>query len=137
MIVAKLRSAGWDPSAAGIQAVQLDTNLGDGIDEIEIFADLDADGDTDGTDEQVKIRHLANRIEWRRSATGSYEILATGISNDADGDGNTEQMFVPDSTTNPTRIVVQITAESIHLDPVRRQPVRFTMTGEAALRRQL
>ena len=68
MILGKLRTAGWDPMSAGLQVVQLDTDLGDGISEIEVFADLDADGDTDGTDEQVLIRHIADRIEWRRSA---------------------------------------------------------------------
>jgi hypothetical protein len=137
MIVGKLRSAGWDPMSAGIQVVQLDTDPGDGIDEIEIFADLDADGDTDGTDEQVLIRHVADRIEWRRSAGGSFEILAVGMSNDSDGDGNPEPMFVPDSTTDPTRVVVQITAESTDLDPVTREPVRFTVVSEVAFRKRL
>lgn len=137
LIVNKLRTAGWDPTSAGIQAVQLDTNLTDGIDTIEVFADLDSDGDTDGLDEQILIRHLADRIEWRRSATGSFEILAAGISNDANGDGTTETMFVPDSTTNPTRIVVQITAESSDLDPLTKTPVQITMASEVALRRRL
>jgi len=137
MIEAALRSAGWDPMSAGIQVVQLDADTGDGIDEIELFADLDADGDTDGPDEQVLIRHLGERIEWRRSAGGAFEVLATGISNDADGDGNTEQMFVPDSTTNPTRIVVQITAESATENPVNNTPIRYTVTSEVALRKKL
>lgn len=137
MIVAKLRSAGWDPSVAGIQVVQTDTDLGDNVSEIEVFADLDADGDTDGPDEQVLIRHIADRIEWRRSATGSFEILAVGISNDSDGNGTAEPMFNPDSTPNPTRVVVQITAEAPSPDPISGLPIRYTVSSEVVLRRTL
>jgi type II secretory pathway pseudopilin PulG len=134
MILAKLRTAGWDPMSAGIQVVQLDTNPGDDIDEIEAYADLDADGDTDGVDEQVLIRRIDDRIEWRRSATGSFEILAVGISNDGDGDGDAEPMFVPDSTTDPTRVVVRITAESPEPDPLTDEPIRYTVSSEVIFR---
>jgi type II secretory pathway pseudopilin PulG len=137
MILAKLRTAGWDPMSAGIQVVQLDTDLGDNVDEIEAFADLDADGDTDGVDEQVLIRRIEDRIEWRRSASGSFEILAVGISNDGDGDGSPEQMFVPDSTTDPTRVVVRITAESPEPDPVTHEPIRCTVSSEIVFRNTL
>ena len=137
MILAKLRTAGWDPMSAGIQVVQLDADLGDDIDEIEAFADLDADGDTDGVDEQVLIRRIDDRIEWRRSASGSFEILAVGISNDGDGDGNPEQMFVPDSTTDPTRVVVRITAEAPEPDPVTHEPIRYTVSSEIVFRNTL
>jgi hypothetical protein len=137
MIETTLRTAGWDPLSAGIQVVRLDSDPGDGVEVIEVFADLDADGDTDGPDEQVLIRHLNDRIEWRRSVDGSFEILATGISNDADGDGTVEQMFVPDSTTNPTRIVVTITAGSSGADPLSGKLVRYTMASEIALRKKL
>ncbi len=137
MIVGKLRTAGWDPMSAGIPVVQLDTNLGDDISEIETFADLDADGDTDGMNEQVLIRHIEDRIEWRREASGSFEILAVGVTNDSDGDGNPEPMFVPDSLTDPTRVAVQITAESAEPDPVTRAPMRFTMTSTVVFRKKL
>ena len=137
MIVGKLRTAGWDPMSAGIPVVQLDTNLGDNISEIETFADLDADGDTDGLNEQVLIRHIEDRIEWRRGVSGSFEILAVGVTNDSDGDGNPEPMFVPDSLTDPTKIVVQITTESAEPDPVTREPMRFTMASEIAFRKKL
>ena len=137
MILGKLRTAGWDPMSAGIQVVQLDTNLGDNISEIETFADLDADGDTDGVNEQVLIRHVGDIIEWRRSASGSFETLAVGISNDSYGDGTPEPMFVPDSTTDPTRVVVQITAESPEPDPVTQAPMRFTVSSEVVFRKKL
>ena len=137
MILGKLRTAGWDPMSAGIQVVQLDTNLGDNISEIETFADLDADGDTDGVNEQVLIRHVGDIIEWRRSASGSFETLAVGISNDSDGDGTPEPMFVPDSTTDPTRVVVQITAESPEPDPVTQAPMRVTVSSEVVFRKKL
>ncbi len=137
MIVGKLRTAGWDPMSAGIQVVQLDTDLGDNISEIEMFADLDADGDTDGLNEQVLIRHIEDRVEWRRQASGSFEILAVHVSNDSDGDGNPEPMFVPDSLTDPTRVVVQITTESAEPDPVTGTPMRFTVASEVVFRKKL
>ncbi len=137
MVVAKLRNGGWDPGSAGIQVVQLDSNPGDGIEEIEVFADLDADGDTDGLDEQVLIRHIADRIEWRRSASGAFEVLAVGISNDANGDGTVEPMFTPDSTTNPSRVLVQITAEAPAPDPISWQPIRYTVSSEVVFRTRL
>ena len=137
MIVGKLRTAGWDPMSAGIQVVQLDTDLGDNISEIEMFADLDADGDTDGLNEQVLIRHIEDRVEWRRQASGSFEILAVGVTNDSDGDGNPEPMFIPDSLTDPTRVVVQITTESARPDPVTPATMRLTVTSEVVFRKKL
>lgn len=137
IIESTLRTAGWDPMSAGIQPVHLDSDPYDGVDEIEAFADLDADGATDGLDEQVLIRHTGDRIEWRRSASGSFEILATGITNDRDGDGNAEQMFVADSTTDPTRIAVRITAEWPAPYPVSNEPIRYTVESEIVLRKKL
>lgn len=137
MIVQKLRTAGWDPSEAAFAAVVLDSTPGDGISEIRVFADLDGDGDTDSPDEDILIRHIANRIEWRRGAGGSFEILAVDISNDANGDSTVEPLFVPDSTTDPTRVVVQVTAESPIPDPVTGQPLRYTVASDVALRKRL
>ena len=56
LVVQKLRSAGWDPTVAGIEVVELDADPGDAVSEIEIFADLDADGATAGLDEQIHSR---------------------------------------------------------------------------------
>ena len=137
MIVQKLRSAGWDPAQAAFAPVVLDSNPGDGISEIEVFADLDGDGDTDSADEHVLIRHIADRIEWRRATTGSFEILAVDISNDADGDGTVEPLFVPDSVSDPTRVLVRVTAESPIPDPVTGQPLRYTVSSDVALRKRL
>ena len=137
LILAKLRTAGWDPMSAGIPVVQLDTDLGDNVSEIETFADLDADGDTDGVNEQVLIRHIEDRIEWRREVSGSFEILAVHVSNDSDGDGNPEPMFVPDSLTDPTRVVVQITTESADPHPVTGTSMRFTVVSEVVFRKKL
>jgi hypothetical protein len=137
MIVQKMRSAGWDPTNAGFQAVRLDSDLGDGIDEIEFFADLDADGATTGIDEQVLIRLIGDQLEWRRSAGGPFEIMAVGITNDVDGDGIAEQIFTPDSTTDPTRVFVQITAEWPPIDPTSGDSGRFTVASDVVLRKQL
>jgi prepilin-type N-terminal cleavage/methylation domain-containing protein len=137
MIVQKLRTAGWDPSETTFAPVALDSVPGDGISEIEVFADLDGDGDTGDPDERILIRHIADRIEWRRGAGGSFEILAVDISNDADGDGTVEPLFVPDSLTDPTTILVRVTAESPIPDPVTGQTLRYTVSSDVALRKRL
>ena len=75
--------------------------------------------------ERITIRHIADRVEWRRTNGPSdpFEIVGVHISNDADGNGTTEPMFTADATP-PTRITVQITAES---------PVPDIATGEAQI----
>ncbi len=139
MVVQRLRSAGWDPLNVGIPSVVLDTDLGDDISEIEVYADLDSDGTTDGVDEQVLIRHIGDRIVWRRSNDVSepFVILATNISNDADGDGTIENMFVPSPTPDPERIRVQITARSPVPDPMSGEFIRCTAGTDVVLRKTL
>lgn len=139
LIVQRLRSAGWDPLNVGIESVALDTDLGDDISEIEIFADLDFDGTTDGLDEQVLIRHVGQQIVWRRTNDTSdpFVVLAANISNDADGDGNIEPMFVPSSIPNPRRLVVRITARSPIPDPLSGEFIRFTASTEVVMRKSL
>ncbi len=141
LITQKLRSAGWDPTSSGtIQTVITDADLSDNISEIEVFADLDEDGSTAGDiDESVLIRHVGNRIEWRRDdSTGSpFIVLATNISNDEDGDGVIEPMFQPDVTPNPTRITVQITAQSPVPDPTSGEFIRYTVRSDVVLRKTL
>lgn len=139
MIVQKLRSAGWDPMNAGLEVVTLDTDPGDGVSEIEIHADLDEDGTTDGLDEQVLIRHTAGQVVWRRShdAGEPFAVLASNITNDADGNGLPEAMFIPDSVTRPTRITVRVTAQAPLPDPLTREPTRYTIESEVALRKTL
>ena len=139
MVVQRLRSAGWDPLNIGIPSVVLDSDLGDEISEIEVYADLDSDGTTDGVDEQVLIRHTGDRIVWRRTndPSGPFVILATNISNDANGDGTIESMFVPSSTPNPERVMVQITAQSPQPDPMTGEFIRFTASTEVVLRKSL
>jgi prepilin-type N-terminal cleavage/methylation domain-containing protein len=145
MVVAKLRSAGWDPLNVNIPTVALDPDLGDDISEIEVFADLNKDGETDGTvtddddGEQILIRHFKNQVEWRPSADvgDPFVVLARNISNDADGDGTPEPMFVPDSTVDPERITVQITAQSPKADSRTGQFVRYTVTSQVVLRKEI
>jgi prepilin-type N-terminal cleavage/methylation domain-containing protein len=145
LVVAKLRSAGWDPLNVGVPTVALDPDPTDGVSQIEVFADLNQDGETDGTatddddGEQILIRHTGSRVEWRPTADVSdpFVVLARNISNDADGDGTPEPMFVPDSTSNPTRVTVQVTAESARADSRTGQPVRYTVTSRVVLRKTL
>ena len=139
MVVQRLRSAGWDPLNVGIPSVALDTDLGDDISEIEVYADLDSDGTTDGVDEQVLIRHIGDRIVWRRSNDVSepFVVLATNISNDANGDGTIENMFVPSSSPDPERVTVQITAQSPMPNPMSGEFIRFTASTEVVLRKAL
>ncbi len=135
MVVQKLRSAGWDPLNAGIGTVTLDPDLTDPISQIEVFADFNPeDGAADDPEEQVLIRHIGNRVEWRPDPSSAFVTLATNISNDADGDGTPEPMFVPDSVVNPTRIMVRITAQSPVPDVTTGQFVRYTVSADVYLR---
>ena len=141
LVVQKLRSAGWDPLNANLQSVIWDTIPGDGIDEIEVFADLDSDGLTDSQDEQIMIRHDTDRILLRRTNDPSdpFLIVATNISNDQNGDGTVEAMFTPIFDPNPAadRILVQITAQSPDPDPMTGEFIRYTVRSEVALRKTL
>jgi prepilin-type N-terminal cleavage/methylation domain-containing protein len=139
MVVEKLRSAGWDPRNAGIASVTLDADPGDGVEEIEVFADLDEDTATDSPGEQVLIRHSGETVSWRNSADTSapFDVVAVHIDNDENGDGIPEPMFVPDRTPNPTRIAVRVTARSPVPDPTSGRVLRYTVTSEVTLRKAL
>ncbi len=139
LVVQKLRSAGWDPMNAGIPSLTLDPDLSDTVSQIEIFADLDMDGDTDEDREQILIRHQNGQVEWRSSndVTAPFTVLAANISNDADGDGVVEPMFVPDSTTDPTRITVRVTAQSPMRDPLTGDFIRYSVASDVILRNDL
>ena len=139
MIVQVLRTAGWDPKNAGFAAVGLDPSPTNSTNYIEVFADLNEDGDTNDANEDVTIRWATDKIEWRTTSdtTQPYVTLADSISNDADGDGAPETMFVADSMSNPTRITVRITARSPVPDPRSGQYIRYTVSSEVVLRKKL
>jgi hypothetical protein len=142
MIVQELRSAGWDPLYTSLQGVVLDPDDNDaddtdGVDDLEVYADLLGNGNTTDMDERVRIRFNGSQILWRRQVGQSYIVVAGNISNDADGDGNPEPMFLPDTTPTPSRITVQVTAESPVPDPVTGQPIRYTVSSDVVLREQL
>ena len=140
MIVQRLRSAGWDPTNSGLGTITLDTDTSDANSEIEVFADLNEDGDTDDADEQTLIRHngATGQVAWRptNDVNDPFIVLSGDISNDADGDGNIEPMFVP-NTVPPTRITVQITAQSPAPDPTSGQFIRYTVSSDVVLRKAL
>lgn len=140
LVVQKLRSAGWDPMNTGlIPTLTLDPDLSDPVSQIEIFADLNMDGDTDEEREQILIRHQNGQVEWRSSndVSAPFTVLAANISNDADGDGIVEPMFVPDSTTDPTRITVRVTAQSPMRDPMTGDYIRYSVASDVILRKGL
>ncbi|PYT33503.1 MAG: hypothetical protein DMF52_15490 [Acidobacteria bacterium] len=137
MIVQVLRTAGWDPRNAGFAAVALDPSPTNTNNYIEVFADLNEDGDASDAGEDVIIRWAVDRIEWRTDPSQPYVTLSDSISNDADGDGTAETMFVPDSMTNPTRITVRITARSPVPDPRTGQFIRYTVSSEVVLRKKV
>jgi len=137
LIARRIRTAGWDPLSDGFQAIVLDDDPADAESYVELFADLDGDGDLDGVGESVRIRHLAENVEWRLSSGGSYAPLATGISNDADGDSNAEPMFDADTASPPTWIRIKVTAESSVPDQRSGLPYRYTVETEVALRGNL
>ena len=90
---------------------------------------------------RVAAQHLNvdDRVEWRRSSDTSqpFDVLAVNISNDEDGDGTAEPMFVANSTTDPSRILVRLTAQSPVPDPKTGQRIRFTVASEVVLRNGL
>jgi len=145
MIVQKLRGAGWNPmSISSFPVVLTDTDSSDSISEITVYSDIDddagtlyPDGDWNDLDEEVLIRHVNNQIIWRRSPNSPFIVLATNISNDADGDGTIEPMFIPDVTPNPSRITVQITAQSPVPDPTSGRFIRYTVSSDVYLRKSL
>jgi len=137
VISEKLRTAGWDPLNAGFAPVGLDPVNTDPVSFIDVFADLNEDGDVDDDRESVRIRHLDDRIEWRRGPGQPFEVVAVDISNDADGDGVAEPMFAADDPFDPRRISIQITAQSPGRDPRTGDFVRFTVRTEVALRSAL
>jgi prepilin-type N-terminal cleavage/methylation domain-containing protein len=140
LITQRLRSAGWDPMSTGtVPTVLTDTDSSDGISEITVYADLvdPPDGDYDDLDEEVLIRHVGNQIVWRRDTSSAFIVLATNISNDEDGDGVVEPMFQPDVTPNPTRVTVQITAQSPVPDPTSGEFIRYTVRSDVVLRKTL
>ena len=136
ILVEKVRTAGWDPMAAGFDPVALDADLSDDVSELEVFTDLDEDGLLTTAGEQLLIRHRNGQILWRRTGATSdpFEVVADNISNDSDGDGTPEPMFVADSTTNPGRITITVTAEAQDPDPTSGQPLRFTLSSVVILR---
>ena len=141
MVVQKLRSAGWDPRNTGaFPTVNTDADLSDDISEIEVFADLDEDTLTDSQDEQILIRHLgsSNQVVWRltNDVSDPFEIVSANISNDADGNGTPEPMFVPDANP-PTRVTVTVTARWPAPDPTTRRFIRYTVSSDVVLRKSL
>jgi hypothetical protein len=100
---------------------------------------VDGDGTTDQAKEQMLIRHQNGRVEWRstNNVSAPFTIMAANISNDADGDGNIEPMFVPDSYSDPTRVTVQVTAEAPMPDPLSGEAIRYTVSSDVVLRKRL
>lgn len=137
-IVSKVRSAGWDPQNVGIASVTPDSDTTDTVSELEVFADLNGDGDTEDLDEQIMFRHQNNQVVVRRDydPTTPFQIVATAISNDADGDGTIEPMFVLDAVP-PTRITIQVTARSAAPDPTSGEFIRYTVSSDVVLRKDL
>ena len=145
IVVQKLRSAGWDPLGTDLfNGLTLDTNTGDNIAEITVRCDYHTagtpdtpDGLADQIDEVIVFRHTNNTIIWDQDDDGTFEVLAVNISNDANGDGTIENMFVPDDTTDPQQITVQITAESPVIDPITRDFTRYTVSSDVYIRKDL
>lgn len=145
VVVQKVRSAGWDPLLSGSFAgVTVDPDFTDSTAILTVRSDFDSilnpgtpDGLATQLDEEIEFRHQGNTLLWRRQPGGRFEVLAMNISNDADGDGTVEHMFRPDNTTNPTRIQIQITARSPVIDPVSKDFIRYTVSADVVLRKEI
>jgi hypothetical protein len=126
-----------------LDPLDIDANHADGVDNLVVFSDLNGDGETDGSvtddddNEQILIRHAGDRLEWQPKPGAGYVTLVAGITNDADGDGVAEPLFVPDSASDPSRMIVRVTAESPNPDPVTGEIRRYTVVSEVALRKAL
>ena len=145
VVVQKVRSAGWDPLGGGAFAgITVDSDFSDAVSELTVRSDFDSilnPGDPDGLatqlDEEIEFRHSGNTLMWRRQPGGRFEVLAMNISNDADGDGTIENMFIPDSNVNPTRITIQVTATSPVVDPISKDFTRYTVSADVVLRKEI
>ncbi|MCP3980247.1 MAG: prepilin-type N-terminal cleavage/methylation domain-containing protein [bacterium] len=144
VLVRKIRSAGWDPTNVGFQPVVLDPNDvveddSGGVSQLELLADHDADGLTNTSGEQIFIRHNGDEVQWRSDNKDStpFVPLAVNITNDSDGDGNAEPMFVPDGVPNPSRITITVTASSPVPDPISGRTIRYTVSSDVVLRKTL
>ena len=136
--VVKILRSQVGPGDHGIATVALDPDPTDSISQIAAFIDRDGNGVTAGTRyEQIVIRHVGNRVEWTDDGSGAFRTLAHGITNDEDGDGTIEPMFIPDDPANPKRIFVRVTAQAPSVDPTTRRPIRYTLTDEVVLRKRL
>ncbi len=134
LVTQTLRSAGWDPSNAGVTPVGLDSNLGDSINYIDVFADLNGDGDVADTGETVRIQHNGDRVEWRRSSGAAFETVGVHLTNDLNGDGTPEPMFVANSSPNPTSVTVRITGTSAVQELQTGEFFRYTVSNAVAIR---
>jgi prepilin-type N-terminal cleavage/methylation domain-containing protein len=137
MIEQALRTAGWDPKNTGLTGILLQSPAQASDNWIEIVSDLDEDSATSSAGEDITIRKNGTTLEWKTSTGGSYTTLSPNITNDADGDGVAELMFTPDSTSNPRRVTVRITARSAAPDPRSGQYIRATVSTDIVLRGRL
>ena len=137
LIEQALRTTGWDPKNAGFAGIVLQSPASASDNWIEVFADLDEDSATTSSGEDVTVRLNGTTLEWKKSTSGTFEILSPNITNDADGNGVPELMFTPDSVTSPKRITVKVTARSPVPDPRTGQYVRATISTDVVLRGRL
>ncbi len=137
LVTSVLRSAGWDPRKTGIPLVTLNSSDPASADHIEVYADIDEDGDTDGAGEDILIRLSGTQLQWRTSTGGTFAVLADNITNDGSTHGTPEKMFTPDSATAPTKITVKITARSATRDPRSGFFIWYTVSDVVALRKKL
>ncbi len=130
LIVDHLRSAGWNPTnAPGVPSVSVAASG----DELTVFADLNEDGDVDDLGETLLIRRNGDRIEWRPRTGEPFQTLCLNITNDVDGDGVAEPLFVANAAL--TDVTVRVTAQSPFVDRATNNFIRYTVSSDVLLRR--
>jgi len=112
MMIREIRMAGFDPSGANIVGVPYSAT------QLETRADLDENGDTAGTDEEIIYSYNPGNDQILRNG----ELLAENIVGVGGSDGFTFDYLddAGNSTTNPAltrQIVVTITARTAGIDP--------------------
>ena len=65
----------------------------------------------------------------------AFRVLATGVSNDSDGDGVPEPMFRLDDPVYPTRLTIQITTRSRAPHHRNKEISHYTLVTDVVFRR--
>ena len=119
MMTREIRMAGYNPAGATFDGIPYDA------DKLEIYADLDGNGDTNGTNEYIKYtKDLDYPFEIRRDTGGGRQEFALNIQSfsfsywkDENDDGVMEEVTTSADNDQIRQIRITITARTARPDP--------------------